>query len=138
MVYHRVKNYLFGKPEAIQYRISQVLTLKRPYPLIKLLLAYSGNELELRRRDTDPFFHWRASIHQEIRIQLQNLALLESYYKHHEAIPAETPEGLEMPKFRLDVRPSQIRGAGKGLFVSQGICRNVNITDSFPLNSDSI
>ena len=127
MVYHRVKNYLFGKPEAIQYRISQVLTLKRPYPLIKLLLAYSGNELELRRRDTDPFFHWRASIHQEIRIQLQNLALLESYYKHHESIPTETPEGLEMPKFRLDVRPSQIRGAGKGLFVSQGICPRLSI-----------
>ena len=120
-LFPRLKNYLFGKPQSISYRISQVLTLKRPYPLLKLLMEYSQNDIETRRRDTDPFYHWRATIHQEIRVQMQNLALLESYYKYNESIPTQTPEGLEFPKFKLDVRPSQIRGAGKGLFLSHGI-----------------
>mmetsp|Transcript_34277 Transcript_34277/g.55815 ORF Transcript_34277/g.55815 Transcript_34277/m.55815 type:complete len:451 (-) Transcript_34277:226-1578(-) len=128
----RVKNYIFGKPEPISYRISQTITLKRPYPLLKLLHTYSENSIEPRRRETDPFYHWRATIHQELRTQVQNLALLEAYYKHHEPIPTETPEGLEMPQFRLDVRPSQIRGAGKGLYLTQGKARTGQVICCYP------
>ena len=128
----RIKDYLFGKPEDIAYRISQVLTLKRPYPLLRLLQSYSGNETEARKKNTDPFYHWRATIHEEIRIQLQNLALLESYYKHHERIPEETPEGLPHPIFKLDIKTSQIRSAGKGLFVSSGNIRKGQVICCYP------
>ena len=38
--------------------------------LIKLLLTYSENEIEPRRKATDPFYHWRATIHEENHLRV--------------------------------------------------------------------
>ena len=81
----------------------------------------------------DVFFHMRHVGQSELRTQLQNLALLESYYKYNQGIiPDKTPEGIQHPKFRLDVRQSQIPGAGKGLFIKGGKIKKGQVICTYP------
>ena len=111
------KKFVYGKPEEIAYRLSHVFQIRRPFPLLQLITKYSNDRIPPIPTNEDPYFFWRELLHEQITIQLQNLGLLEAYYKYNDRIPDETPEGLKHPKFILDIGPSQIRGSGKGLYI---------------------
>ncbi|ETO35442.1 hypothetical protein RFI_01621 [Reticulomyxa filosa] len=118
----RIQDWIFGKKEPVFYRLSHVFNFRRPFPLMKLLHFYSKTDYDVYvPRFSKPFYEWRNEVQHQLQRQIQALAHLQSCIEYNMKPPArlwdwDTP----FPNFKLEVKRSQIKEAGQGLYLGEG------------------